>query len=106
MSATETFGRVYVWWFRLLRENDASPMARDVLVVLASHANKKTGQCWPSVATIASTLGVSQKAVKSALSDLKVLGLVRSTTRNRRAGESNLYHLAVHGERFHVTNVV
>ncbi|HEY6485372.1 MAG TPA: helix-turn-helix domain-containing protein [Candidatus Cybelea sp.] len=81
-------------------------MARDVLVVISSFANKKTGRSWPSIETIATALRVSEKSVKAAVAELCALGIIRSFASNKRLGQSNLYCLAIDGEPFQVTNGV
>jgi hypothetical protein len=98
------FGRVHLWWFQALRDADAGVMARDVLVVISSYADRRTGQAYPSIATIAELLGVGQRAVKAAIRELKMIGLLESTRRSRRSGQSNLYHLAVNGHPFQVSD--
>ena len=105
-AGRDSFGRVRVWWIQRLRENGASLMARDVLVVISSFADKKTGQSWPAIETIASTLSVSEKAVKAGIAELRELGILRSCARNKRLGQSNLYCLAIDGEPFQVTTGV
>jgi hypothetical protein len=78
-------------------------LARDVLDVLASYADKYTGEAYPAIATMAAILGVTEHAVKMAVRELKGAGIVAVTVRNRRKGESNLYHLAIFGSPFYVT---
>jgi hypothetical protein len=98
-----SFGRKYLWWTQRLRARGAGVLARDVLDVLASYADKYTGEAYPSIATIAEILGVTEHAVKMAVRELKSAGIVAVTVRNRRKGESNLYHLAIFGSPFYVT---
>jgi DNA-binding Lrp family transcriptional regulator len=68
-------------------------MARDVLVVIASYADRKTGKAWPSVEVIAEALGVSRRAVIQAIGELEKNGILKITRRNRRKKETNLYRL-------------
>jgi biotin operon repressor len=90
------YGRIPLWWIVTLRKSGAGIMARDVLAVLASYAERKTGKAWPSQETICATLGVSSRAVKKAIAELAGCGIVRVTRRNRRKGESNVYRLLWH----------
>lgn len=61
--------------------------------VLQRYADRETGQCWPSVATMAATLRLSQTAVKKYLRHLAQLGLISIASRYTAAGDhsSNLY---------------
>ena len=61
--------------------------------VLQRYADRETGQCWPSVATMAATLHLSQTAVKKYLRHLAQLGLISIASRYTAAGDhsSNLY---------------
>jgi hypothetical protein len=88
------FARIPLWWILTLRACGAPPATRDVLVVIASYADKKTGEAWPSVSTIAATLGIQKNAVLVAIRELKAAGILTSTPRNRRSRETNLYRLA------------
>jgi hypothetical protein len=82
-------------------------LARDVLVVISSYADKATGEAWPSIRTIAATLYVGEHAVKKAIRELVGVGIVKTFRRNRRLGESNLYRLALREyERFQGTDSV
>jgi hypothetical protein len=65
--------------------------AKLVLLILAHHRNPLTGRCFPSVATIASETGLSDRGVRLAIARLAKLGLIElrgSTTRRH-------YHLNV-----------
>ena len=65
--------------------------AKLVLLILAHHRNHLTGQCFPSVATIAREAGLSDRGVRNAIARLAKLGLIElrgSTTRRH-------YHLSV-----------
>jgi DNA-binding transcriptional ArsR family regulator len=87
------FGRLPLWWIVALRAGRAGVMARDVLVVIASYADRKTGKAWPSVEVIAEALGVSRRAVIQAIGELEKNGILKITRRNRRKKETNLYRL-------------
>jgi hypothetical protein len=63
--------------------------------VLQRYADRATGQCWPSVATIARLLDLSKNCVKKYLHRLVQLGLLTSAPRTTAEGDptSNLYTL-------------
>jgi len=64
-----------------------------VYAVLQRYADRTTGQCWPSVATIARLLRLSKNCVKKYLHLLARLGLVTIAPRSTAEGDptSNLY---------------
>lgn len=106
-SATaKDWGRVHRWWFQRLREIGASVTARDVLVVIASYADSKTGEAYPAITTIAKELGISERAVKGAVAELKGAGILKTMARNKRLRESNLYELSIFGTPFQVKGVL
>ena len=61
--------------------------------VLQRYADRTTGQCWPSVATMAATLSLSKKCVTKYLHHLARLGLIDIASRYTADGDhtSNLY---------------
>ena len=64
-----------------------------IYAVLQRYADRTTGQCWPSVSTIATALHLSKKCVKTYLHHLAQLGLIDMAPRYTAAGDhtSNLY---------------
>ena len=64
-----------------------------VYAVLQRYADRATGQCWPSVATIARLLRLSKNCVKKYLHLLARLGLITIALRSTAEGDptSNLY---------------
>lgn len=64
-----------------------------VYAVLQRYADRTTGQCWPSVATMARLLRLSKNCVKKYLHLLARLGLITIAPRSTAAGDpsSNLY---------------
>jgi hypothetical protein len=64
-----------------------------IYAVLQRYADRTTGQCWPSVATIARLLRLSKNCVKKYLHLLAQLGLITIAPRATAAGDptSNLY---------------
>jgi hypothetical protein len=66
-----------------------------IYVVLQRYANRTTGQCFPTVDTIAQVLGLSHTCVKKYLKRLARLGLLDRATRYTAEGDptSNLYTL-------------
>jgi NrS-1 polymerase HBD domain/Helix-turn-helix domain len=86
----KAFARIPVWVF--VKLGGAGELACRVYGIIASYANVKTGEAWPSVGTIAAHLRVSERRVKLALATLKAAELVTST---RRPRQSSLYRLAL-----------
>jgi hypothetical protein len=66
-----------------------------IYTTLARYANRKTGQCWPSVERLARTLDLARSTVKVYLRKLEDAGLVDIQERQDAAGDptSNLYTL-------------
>ena len=64
-----------------------------IYAVLQRYADRTTGQCWPSVATIARLLRLSKNCVKKYLHLLARLGLITIAPRATAEGDptSNLY---------------
>ena len=54
--------------------------------VLQRYADRTTGQCWPSVSTMAATLSLSKKCVTKYLHHLTRLGLIDIAPRCRQRG--------------------
>lgn len=75
-----------------------SPSAKLVLIALSSRHNQETGRCDPSVETIASDTGLSDRAVIYSLRQLEAEKLITTTHRSVRTGRgkrnmSNRYRL-------------
>lgn len=64
--------------------------------VLQRYADRTTGQCWPSVATIAKKLGISKNCVKKHLHHLEALGLIRIANRSAADGQQTSHLYTVH----------
>jgi len=64
-----------------------------IYAVLQRYADRTTGQCWPSVPTMATTLSLSKNCVKKYLHHLARLGLITIAPRSTAEGDptSNLY---------------
>lgn len=73
----------------IMERTDLSVNEKYMLIVLASFASR-TGECWPSVATLAERSALSDRYVKMLLARLAEVGLVVSERRGRR---SNMYRL-------------
>ena len=76
--------RTPLWWTVRLRDTGAGVMARDVLAVIASYADNKTGEAFPTIETIAATLGVRRNAAELGIRQLKSAGIAAVIPRNRR----------------------
>ena len=72
---------------------DIGALGVAVYVVLQRYADRATGQCWPSVATIATLLRLSKNCVKKYLHLLARRGLITIAPRATAEGDptSNLY---------------
>ena len=66
-----------------------------IYAVLQRYADRRTGQCFPTVETIAQALGLGHTCVKKYLGRLVRLGLIERAARYTAAGDptSNLYTL-------------
>lgn len=64
-----------------------SPTQKAVLISLADNANDD-GVCWPRISQICERTCLSERAVRTAIRDLELLGLVSSSIRE---GRSNSY---------------
>ena len=64
-----------------------------IYAVLQRYVDRTTGQCWPSVSTMAATLNLSTRCVQTYLCHLARLGLIDIATRRSADGDhtSNLY---------------
>lgn len=79
---------------------DVSANAVRVWAVLRSYADNKTGECWPSRATVAKRCGQSVDTVDRAV---KELVRVRALSVRRRKGKNgepltNLFRLVIHND--------
>lgn len=60
-----------------------------VLLALADSANDN-GVCWPSISTIATKCGMSERSVQAHISALEKMGIL---TRDERSGRSTIYRI-------------
>lgn len=58
----------------VLDQSQSRGFSRLVLISLANHANKETGECWPAIRTLAKEAGVSKSAVAKHVGELVALG--------------------------------
>lgn len=86
----------------LLLDTNLSANAIRIWLVLRSHANYQSGECWPGHKRLADLCGVSVSTVIRELRKLAAVGAVTISKRKTDAGgdASNLYH--VHWEPFGV----
>jgi primase-polymerase (primpol)-like protein len=82
------WGQVPFWW--VVRLKGCSELAVRLVMTLAAYADRN-GECYPSVATLAADLAVTERQVRKALSKLEAAKILR---RSRRYNNSNVYHLA------------
>jgi DNA-binding MarR family transcriptional regulator len=66
-----------------------------IYAVLARHANRQTGECWPTIGRIARTLDLARSTVKVYLRKMEKAGLIAIEERQDPQGDptSNLYTL-------------
>lgn len=86
--------RFFIGPARWLRpESPLTSSERLVLAVLCLFTNKQGGDCWPSVATIASHAHLAESTVHAALKGLKNHGVIRIRKRKKADGspDSNLF---------------
>ena len=72
----------------MLYERDFSLMEIGVYYGVKSFRNAKTGECYPSIQTIADRVGVNERTVKRALKKFEIAGLIKI----KRTGLSSLYY--------------
>lgn len=77
----------------LILHPDVTPAALRVFAVLGTRADRQTGVCWPSHATVARESGYSVDTVKRALTLLRDLGAIR--WQQGRRGATNRYRLTL-----------
>ena len=58
---------------------------------LTDHANNRTGECWPSMETLASTLNRSVRTIQRHIHLLSQLGLIQILKRRRHKGRFSSY---------------
>jgi hypothetical protein len=83
----KTYGPLVLWarWVKAGILTRLTPSARNVAMVLASYANKKTGEAFPAASTtIPSLTGHSKTTVFGALAKLKKEGVIRPVGTKRR----------------------
>ena len=69
-------------------------MQKIVLIILASHKNSKTGACHPSMSTIAEEAGMTERSVRTQISELKESGFIEiENTFQKGLKSSNKYRL-------------
>lgn len=89
-------------WFRINSKTieekgtEMGPYGMAVYMVLAMHADNKTGETWPSYQTIAEKTGISRRKVISTIDHLLELGVIGKEARIKDTGDatSNKYTIA------------
>ena len=67
---------------------------RLVLIYLSEHRNHETGQCNPSVATLATEIPICRRSIQTAIKSLTVRRLIVA----KRTGKSNWYTFRTRGD--------
>ncbi len=82
----------------LVRDMTLKGPPRALLMALADRAND-SGECWPSIATLAKESGFSRSTVRTSLNTLKDAGFINWKQRRDESGDltSNLYILTLGG---------
>lgn len=65
------------------------------LAILCAHACKKTGICNPSHTRLAAIMGMSKGSITAYMNELRVLGLVSTTTTSGHGGGNGKLHIIV-----------
>jgi predicted transcriptional regulator len=80
-----------------IKQETGAPLRKLVLIVLAEFHNRETGQCNPSLTTLAKTCNCSRRAIISAINDLETNGLLKKTHRFRldNSRASTQYELSI-----------
>lgn len=81
-----------------ISDANVGPCAKLVLLALANRHNQETGRCDPSIETIASDIGISERSVRAGLRELERERLISTTHRVQRTGRgkrnlTNRYNL-------------
>jgi len=86
--------RAIKWAHQVLPLLDLPPTERMTLVVLAYHHNHSTGECFPSMETMAQSVGVTSRRVQQAVALLASWGLIKKKRGGTKAANaSNRYTL-------------
>lgn len=82
------------WAMGVLPVLDVSPTDKLALLCLAYHHNDKTGECFPSMQTLASECGVTSRRIQQAVGNLVDWSVIRKKRGGAAAGNaSNKYTL-------------
>lgn len=77
------------WVHSVTLASPLGPTERSALYFLCFRHNAKTGECYPSMATIAEHAGVSERRAREAIRNLEDAGLIHSIRRVGQAGNSS-----------------
>lgn len=67
-----------VRWIRRVADSELEPSSRLALVMLASYASA-TGECWPSLPTLAKSTGLSRRTLQAHIKAVEAAGWLTST---------------------------
>lgn len=73
-------------WERLVRRCRIDPLTKYVGMMLAQYANSDGTQAFPSVATLARVTGLSERRVRTSLTELRALGLIKRVQKGGMRG--------------------
>lgn len=84
--------RAVKWAMQAAQEARLTTTPRLVLMVLAVHHNDRTGDCTPSVETLAAETGLSRRAVQISTAALAAAGLITINRRSRHGIQTSNQH--------------
>ncbi len=82
-------------WKMAFRDYQLTSKAKSVGMAIHGRVDGNTLTCWPSIERLAQDTGLSERAVKLAVSELVEHRVI---TKTRRASDSNLYMLQPPGQ--------
>lgn len=92
MSDSFTRNRM-IWIERVVTDKELCANAKVLGVLLATkYLNRRTGVCWPAIATLADDMGVDEKTIRRATGSLVERGYLQS--KQRGLGLSNVYSIS------------
>jgi hypothetical protein len=94
-ASKQRFAMLEQWQFERVRDADVGDSAAWLYAILALHADRETGECYPGMAKLAELAGKHKGNVKRMLRKLEAEGLIQTTRRASDFGDRdcNLYRL-------------
>ena len=93
--AADTFARrKFEWLDQIAKDARIGHLSFRLAYVIGSYINRKTGDAWPSRQTLSDNLGVTVRAVLSAVTQLEIAGYLEVTP-NRGPGQTSLFKMVL-----------